>query len=180
MSTSVLKKQALLASLKRLMEKTSYEKISVTDICTECKVSRKSFYYHFEDKDALLKWAFYFECGETLENKTFDSFWPFFEELSVYFYNSKKFYVNLVKAEPNHTFRNILAAFLKRNLKKYMGYFFERSQTYNTPQKQENCIDFLTTIFIACIENWIKNYPDLTPSQFIEIVEFNRALRHRL
>lgn len=49
-------KTALAASLKKLMEKKPLKKITVSEIITDCNVNRKTFYYHFEDIYALLKW----------------------------------------------------------------------------------------------------------------------------
>jgi len=38
------------------MEKKTFSKITVSEIITECGVNRKTFYYHFQDIYALLKW----------------------------------------------------------------------------------------------------------------------------
>lgn len=50
-------KQILSASLKKYMEKKPLKKITVTEIVSDCNVNRKTFYYHFEDIYALLKWT---------------------------------------------------------------------------------------------------------------------------
>lgn len=49
-------KQALAASLKGFMEKKPLSKITVSEIIADCGVNRKTFYYHFADIYALLKW----------------------------------------------------------------------------------------------------------------------------
>ncbi len=54
--TTLLTKQALAASLKKFMEQKPLSKITVSEIVTDCGVNRKTFYYHFEDIYALLKW----------------------------------------------------------------------------------------------------------------------------
>ena len=51
-------KRAMADSLKRVMQKKPFSKITITDIITDCHVNRKTFYYHFEDVYALLKWSF--------------------------------------------------------------------------------------------------------------------------
>lgn len=48
--------QALAASLKGFIEKKPLSKITVSEIIADCGVNRKTFYYHFEDIYALLKW----------------------------------------------------------------------------------------------------------------------------
>lgn len=54
--TTLHTKQALAASLKGFMEKKPLSKITVSEIIADCGVNRKTFYYHFEDIYALLKW----------------------------------------------------------------------------------------------------------------------------
>lgn len=44
-------------SLLELMKKMPFEKIKITDICENAMVHRTTFYAHFEDKYALLKYA---------------------------------------------------------------------------------------------------------------------------
>lgn len=44
--------------MKKLMEKKPFSKISVGDICEDCGMNRKSFYYHFRDKYDLVNWIF--------------------------------------------------------------------------------------------------------------------------
>lgn len=54
--TSLNTKKTLAASLKKLMEQKPLSKISVSEIIADCGVNRKTFYYHFQDIFALLKW----------------------------------------------------------------------------------------------------------------------------
>ena len=42
-------KQALEASLKRMMLKKPLDKITIRDITEDCGISRMTFYYHFKD-----------------------------------------------------------------------------------------------------------------------------------
>lgn len=54
--TTLRTKKALAAALKRFMVKKPLSKITVSEIIRECDLNRKTFYYHFEDIFALLKW----------------------------------------------------------------------------------------------------------------------------
>ena len=51
-------KKALADTLKELMTRKPFSKITVSEIIRECNVNRKTFYYHFEDIYSLLKWIF--------------------------------------------------------------------------------------------------------------------------
>lgn len=57
-------KTALCDALKELMKHKPFSKITVSELIRTCNVNRKTFYYHFEDIYALLKWM--------LEREAFD------------------------------------------------------------------------------------------------------------
>lgn len=50
-------KKALGESLKKAMKKKPFQKITVSELIQDCNVNRKTFYYHFQDIYALLKWV---------------------------------------------------------------------------------------------------------------------------
>ncbi len=54
---SLQTKKSLSDALKRQMEQKPLRKITVNDIIADCGLNRKTFYYHFEDIYALLKWT---------------------------------------------------------------------------------------------------------------------------
>lgn len=49
-------KAALSNALKTALKKQPFSKITVNELVEACHFNRKTFYYHFEDKYALLKW----------------------------------------------------------------------------------------------------------------------------
>ncbi|MGN0659494.1 MAG: TetR-like C-terminal domain-containing protein [Emergencia sp.] len=55
---SSLTERALAASLKKLLEKKTLDKITVKDITDDCGVNRQTFYYHFHDVYDLIEWIF--------------------------------------------------------------------------------------------------------------------------
>ena len=68
--TSLNTKRIFAESLKRIMRKKNFSKITVSEIVADCGLNRKTFYYHFEDIYALLKWMFESEAVEVV--KQFD------------------------------------------------------------------------------------------------------------
>lgn len=54
---SQLTRQTLSAALKKLMETKPLSRITISEIVDSCGLNRKTFYYHFEDIYALLKWT---------------------------------------------------------------------------------------------------------------------------
>ena len=47
-----------MTTYQKLMRAKPFSKITVTEIVNDCGVNRKTFYYHFEDIYALLRWIF--------------------------------------------------------------------------------------------------------------------------
>lgn len=65
---SLQTKKSLAAALKQTMQKKQLSKITVSELITACNVNRKTFYYHFEDIYALLKWILEQEAIEVVKN----------------------------------------------------------------------------------------------------------------
>ena len=61
-------KKLLADSLKKTMKNKAFSKITVTEIINASGVNRKTFYYHFEDIFALLKWMFDEEASEVVKH----------------------------------------------------------------------------------------------------------------
>lgn len=64
--SSLNTKKTLAASLKRLMRKKPLSKVTVSEIVRDCGMNRNTFYYHFEDIYALLKWMLEQETVEVI------------------------------------------------------------------------------------------------------------------
>lgn len=67
---SLITKQALADTLKDMMKRKTFSRITVTDITKNCGFNRKTFYYHFDDMTALLHWMLAQEAVEVV--KSFD------------------------------------------------------------------------------------------------------------
>jgi len=66
--SSLHTKQSIVTSLKKLMNKKTLSKITVSEIIKDCNINRKTFYYHFEDIYGLLKWMLEQEAIEVIKN----------------------------------------------------------------------------------------------------------------
>ena len=64
--TTLNTKKTLAASLKRFMAKKPLSKITFSEIIADCGVNRKTFYSHFADIYALLKWMLEEEAIEVV------------------------------------------------------------------------------------------------------------------
>lgn len=61
-------KKKLSAALKQAMKKKAFQKITVSELIKDCGINRNTFYYHFDDIYALLKWTLEYEAIETVKN----------------------------------------------------------------------------------------------------------------
>lgn len=66
--TSLNTKKTIAESLKKIMKHKSFSKITVSEIISDCGLNRKTFYYHFEDIYALLKWILESEAIEVVKH----------------------------------------------------------------------------------------------------------------
>lgn len=51
-------KSSLAASLKKLLEYKTLDRITISDITNNCGINRQTFYYHFDDLAGLVEWMF--------------------------------------------------------------------------------------------------------------------------
>lgn len=67
-------KARIAAAAARLVFEKNVKKLTVTDIVAECQITRPTFYYHFEDIPALLRWILETDGAmllkQTLEQET--------------------------------------------------------------------------------------------------------------
>jgi probable dihydroxyacetone kinase regulator len=109
MSDSLITKKAIAAGIKGLINKKSFDKITVSDITEACGLNRQTFYYHFQDKYELVDWIYYNEAiSIIIEDLNYDN-WDckvlqFLSKLKEEDY----FYINTLKAPVENEFREYL------------------------------------------------------------------------
>lgn len=150
MSDSNFTKNALAQSMKNLMRGRPFEKISVSDICVECGINRKSFYYHFRDKYDLVNWIFYVGFIGEMDMSSYQTGWDWVEDICRYFYREKDFYRVALKIEGQNSFRD---------------YFMEITAPVASlflqdvlPSKEEESffVTFVLDAFLAALVRWLS------------------------
>ena len=155
MSESAVTKKAISDGFKRTMSKKPFEKITISDITSECGLNRQTFYYHFQDKYELLNWIFYndvispFKDDFTIEN------WSeqLLQILRILKENSK-FYTNAINTPYGNEFRKY---FLNVIVKITDDILAQMTEGYNV--KQEN-LKFISEFFAygiaGSIVKWVQ------------------------
>ncbi len=101
-------KRKIANSLKELMMKSSFDKITVSDITDRCGIHRQTFYYHFQDRYELLDWLLYDEIVSPLINGfSIDNMYEKIYEMFLTMSNDKEFYQNAIKINSDDLYRYI-------------------------------------------------------------------------
>lgn len=102
-------KRALAAALKDLLAHTPLDRITIQNLVDAAEVSRKTFYYHFQDIYDLLEWTLVDEGRRVLgENVTADTWQRGLERVFTYLEQNKSIILNI------HSSKN--SALLERHL----------------------------------------------------------------
>ena len=95
---SQITKRALEASLKHLLLTKPLDKITVTDICEDCGISRMTFYYHFRDIYDLVEWVCLEDARVALDGKkTYDTWQQGFIQIFHAVRENKVFVMNVYR-----------------------------------------------------------------------------------
>jgi probable dihydroxyacetone kinase regulator len=156
-------KRALGASLKTLMAATSFHKISVGDICEQCGMHRKSFYYHFQDKYDLLGWVFYSEFMQLVDESRGQNAWGFLDALCRYFLENRAFYLNAFSIEGQNAFSDTFNETLADLLKAYL-----QREIADDDFRDFYCA-FYSDAFRCAIIRWLKSDGGLSSEAFVTL-----------
>lgn len=165
MADSNITKHALAAALKTLMADRPFAKISVGDICEACGMSRKSFYYHFQDKYELLNWIFFTEFVTRMQQQPELTGWQMLDEICAYFYENAAFYRRAFEVEGQNSFSEYFHDFAGTVLACEMEQIFG---------KEEN-IAFYTDFYLdaldCAIRRWLKQRDPMPAAQFCGLLK---------
>ncbi len=170
MAFSNITKHALAASLRALMEEHPFEKITVAQICEQCGINRKSFYYHFKDKYDLVNWIFDSDlvalAVSDIDLNDEDSMWRLLKTLGDYFYENRDFYRKAFQIKGQNSFadhfRELSQPLFKNRLAALVG-------EENT---DEFVLDFFTDASLSALERWLTAKECVPPEQVVERLHF--------
>ena len=164
-------KKSLAKSLKTLMKKKKFNKITINDIVKLSKVNRNTFYYHFEDINALLKWTFEQETFDFL--KTFDMTTDFEKALNFImdYVEDNKHILNCVT---NSLGREQMKQFFSDNLKDVVKMIIDASEkelnlTVNDDFKKYLC-NFYTEAIAGNLLAYFKNKETIDRNKIVNYI----------
>ena len=170
LADSNMTKKALAAALRELMFTEPFSKISIGDICKYCNVSRKTFYYHFKDKEDLVNWIFDTEFVLRAKEKSYETVWHAIQDLMRYFYKNHAFYRKVLQQEgPNSFsahFNELLHAVFVEQLETIVG----------DSVAGEFQINFVADGMVCMLKRWLAQPDCLPPEELIKELIAGAAL----
>lgn len=166
MADSNITKKALAASLKDLMDEMPFEKINVAQICEQCGMNRKSFYYHFKDKYDLVNWIFdtdFLSFARTLMNEVnYNARMEVLKEICCYFYDNRKFYRKALRIEGQNSFSEHFREYCLPLMK------FRLNQLLGEDAADDFVVNFFADACLCAIERWILDKNCMPPEQLVD------------
>lgn len=147
---------ALEESLKRLLLKKPLDKITISDLTTDCGISRMTFYYHFRDIYDLVEWCCMEDARIALQGKKTSSTWSegllqIFDAVT----ENRPFILNVYRCTGREQIENYLFALTFDLL---MGVVEEKSRNAAITEEQKVFIANLYKYsFVGLMLDWIKN-----------------------
>ena len=91
-------KNALEESLKKFLLQKPLDKITISDLTTDCGISRMAFYYHFKDIYDLVEWSCVEDGTKALQGKkTYDSWTEGLTQIFEAVLENKPFIMNVYR-----------------------------------------------------------------------------------
>ena len=167
MADSGITKKALASALKELMSEKPFVSISVSEICDKCDMNRKSFYYHFKDKEDLVNWIFDTEFVAVLQAEVIDEDKAtlgeridYFTKVMKLFYDNRKFYKKAFLIEGQNSFNEHF-----RELT-YPIFAKKIELIYDDEEISDFQISFFADSIIYSIKRWITSSQPMTPEEY--------------
>ncbi|MBA1334252.1 MAG: Transcriptional regulator, AcrR family [Firmicutes bacterium] len=180
MPDSNITKLALANSLKKLMVKKSFSKISVSDIVEDCGLTRQAYYYHFKDKYDLMNWIYYTETARFMSSyDTVDHWTDGLKDLCYYMRQNKVFYINALNTTGQNSFQEYLHDYISdismSVIENMTGLEFD-------DKKWRFIVEFMSTAFVGLIVRWANNGMKEDPAEYFAQIRsiFDGSILHEL
>ena len=150
---SMRTKKALSSAFKNALIQKPLSKITISELCKSCGLNRKTFYYHFEDVYALMRWTLEQEAIDIVKNFDLTKDHRKALHFIIDYVDANKHLVNCVYDAVG---REGMKRFFSADFKMYIGFLIEEAEkeaslTLESSYRQFLCdfyINALTGIFL--------------------------------
>ncbi|WP_323091011.1 TetR/AcrR family transcriptional regulator [Allobaculum sp. JKK-2023] len=164
---SKITKNALSASLKKLLLQKPFDKITVTDITEDCGLNRMTFYYHFQDIYDLLEWTCQEEARKYLKKKnTYDTWQEGYLNIFYGVLDNKEFVLNVYHSVRRENIEQYLNRVVNDLLLEVVE---ERAANMTVREKDKIFIaEFYQYSFVGTMLEWIATGMKEKPEYIVE------------
>ena len=127
MSKSDDTKERIARTFLECMETTPYGKINVSQLCERAHISRKTFYYHFEDKERLVRWICIQDLIEWAHSDTSDGPSSYVSLISFFIEKNRILYGHALLDLTPGSFGQLFSDVLYYLIDGRLGRFYEES-----------------------------------------------------
>ncbi|AIQ59629.1 TetR/AcrR family transcriptional regulator [Paenibacillus borealis] len=180
MSNSLLTKNALARSLKKLMLARPLNKITIQQLTADCGVTRHTFYNHFQDIYELLGWVYRSEVIEGLEPYRCCAGWKQgFLSVLRYTVSNKTICLNtfhsLGREHLEDFLYGVIYGVIIRVVEELDGQELDREGQRQIPepvkkQARHEIADFYTLAILEQVIHWLKAGANTDPAEIVEKV----------
>ena len=148
-------KQALEASLKKLLLQKPLDKITIQDLTTDCGISRMAFYYHFKDIYDLVEWVCREDAVRALQGKkTYDTWQEGLMQIFEAVLENKPFVMNAYRSISREQIENYLFSLTCHLIRDVVQ---EQSEGKDISEEDKEFIaDFYKYSFVGIMLDWIR------------------------
>ena len=171
MASSVLNHQTkmlLVSALKSLMKTIKLDRVTISDITKACGVSRRAFYYHFEDIYEAAIWMFEQDLGGVITLS--DHQWSInIGELLEYVESNKVICLNAIRSSQGYRLEELVYAKIKGCMASYLLSLCKRSSL--EIKNIELISDCYTISMLAIIKSWLDGTISCSREELLSLFE---------
>ena len=162
-------KNALEESLKKFLLQKPLDKITISDLTTDCGISRMAFYYHFKDIYDLVEWSWSEDASQALQGKkTYDTWQEGLQQIFEAVLENKPFILNVYRSVKREQVENYLYSLTYQLIE---GVVEEQSENLMVTEEQKKFIaDFYKYSFVGVMLDWIKRGMKEAPEEIANMV----------
>lgn len=157
-------KKAIILSCAELMQKKTLDKISVSEICDNCGITRQLFYYYFKDKFDVVNLSYQQEANQIVQKTWGVLSWKnTLNEILLHMKENEPFYSNAFAYEGQNSFSRFLVDYtydLYTNVMSWQGVRFP------LPDHQLFSLEFYCHGAVSMARKWART-DMLAPTEYI-------------
>lgn len=168
--SKLITKRALAASMKKLMLKKPFDKLTIHDVCADADISRRSFYRYFRDKYDLLSWIYHDDYFSKIQIRDDWVIWDYMPQICEYCYEDRQFFKKAVQVEGQNSARSYWREFLRPIIERDFRdtYLTEKSADFYVIRTCDALFDYM--------HEWISSPEIMPPEEFAFFVRHSVAL----